>query len=137
MVPATVRFSSVYVGLPASCDIPITRPVWLINASYTATSHCSSSETILGCNIIQQVQKSTTFVKDHLACSSTLAQHLYIYCTTNNPFISYLHIVEIFMIIVHVFYIDINKLASIVTAKHLISDLAVCSTTGEEVRSKA
>jgi hypothetical protein len=68
MVPATVRFSSVYVGLAASCDIPMTRPVWLINASYTAISQGSSSETILGCNIIQQVQKSTTFVKDHLAC---------------------------------------------------------------------
>jgi hypothetical protein len=32
--------------------------------------------------------------------------------------------------------IMINKLASIVTGKYLISDLAVCSTTGEEVRSK-
>jgi hypothetical protein len=30
----------------------------------------------------------------------------------------------------------INKLASIVTGKYLISDLAVCSTTEEEVRSK-
>jgi hypothetical protein len=30
----------------------------------------------------------------------------------------------------------INKLASIETGKYLISDLAVCSTTEEEVRSK-
>jgi hypothetical protein len=30
----------------------------------------------------------------------------------------------------------INKLASIVTGKYLISDLVVCSTTEEEVRSK-
>ena len=37
-----------------------------------AISQGSSSETILGCNIIQQGQKATTFVKDHLAYSSTL-----------------------------------------------------------------
>ena len=30
----------------------------------------------------------------------------------------------------------INKLASIVTGKYMISDLAVCSTTEEEVRTK-
>jgi hypothetical protein len=30
----------------------------------------------------------------------------------------------------------INKFASIVTGKYLISDSAVCSTTEEEVRSK-
>ena len=30
----------------------------------------------------------------------------------------------------------INKLASIVTDKYMISDLAVCSTTEEEVRTK-
>jgi hypothetical protein len=30
----------------------------------------------------------------------------------------------------------VNKLASFVTGKYLISDLAVCSTTEKEVRSK-
>jgi hypothetical protein len=56
-------FKCLYVGLPALCEIPITGPVWLINAIYTARSQGSSSETIIGCDFIQKVKKCTTFAK--------------------------------------------------------------------------
>jgi hypothetical protein len=63
--------------LPALCKTFVT---WDSNC-YTAWSQGSSSETMLGCDIIQQVQKCTTTVKDHLACSSTMLTHWVAACT--------------------------------------------------------
>jgi hypothetical protein len=64
MAPWTAQFSSVYVGLPALYEIPKTGPV------------CNISGLFLWSNPWLQYHPASAkihyFVKDHLACSSTL-----------------------------------------------------------------